>query len=439
MGKKKKKDQNEALNNIDKELGGLENPVGPGYESQESKDRIMILERQRRKILLDKEEEWRQKSSTVWLLLGDENTKKIHNYTKGRKTMNTIWKLKDEEGREANTFESLSSLGRNHFQNLFSEQRGTSLAEIIRTALSFPKYVEEEAEGLQGEDTLEEVEKVVKSMAKNKSPGPDGWPIDFYQQFFEQIGSEITEVVEEYRRKGQIYAPFNATFIALIPKKDEPESFEDFRPISLCNCVYKIIAKTIVARLKPILSRCISNEQFGFLDGRKIHEAIGVAQETIHSVKLLKRKGVVVKINLSKAYDRISWTYIRLLLIHLGFKIDFINWVMGCISSVGFAMLINGAASPFFKGKRGLRQGCPLSPLLFLLVAEGLRQLLLKEKREGSIKGLEVAGNLFITHLLFVDDILLFCNGSRDEFKKIKEALELFMKAIGMLVNYRKY
>eukprot|EP00253_Pinus_taeda_P002842 PITA_02842 len=127
-----------------------------------------------------------------------------------------------------------------------------------------------------------------------------------------------------------------------------------------------------------------------------------------------------------------------MLLTHLGFKIDFINWVMGCISSVSFAVLINGAASPFFKGKRGLRQGCPLSPLLFLLVAEGLSQLLLKAKREGSIKGLEVAGNLFITHLLFVDDILLFCNGSLFEFKKIKEVLELFMRATGMLVNYRK-
>lgn len=127
-----------------------------------------------------------------------------------------------------------------------------------------------------------------------------------------------------------------------------------------------------------------------------------------------------------------------MLLTHLGFKIYFINWVVGCITSVSFVVLINGAASPFFKGKRGLRQGCLLSPLLFLLVAEGLSQLLLKAKREGSIKGLEVAVNLFITHLLFVDDILLFCNGSLIELKKIKEAIELFMKATRMLVNYRK-
>jgi len=151
--------------------------------------------------------------------------------------------------------------------------------------------------------------------------------------------------------KGLIYAPFNSTFIALIPKREVPESFEDFRPISLCNSVYKIVAKTIAARLKPILSRCISSEQFGFLDGRQIHEAIGVAQETIHSLKLMKKKGAVVKIDLSKAYDRISWTYIRMLLIHLWFKINFINWVMGCITVLVLWCLLMGQPLHSSKGK----------------------------------------------------------------------------------------
>eukprot|EP00253_Pinus_taeda_P004599 PITA_04599 len=111
---------------------------------------------------------------------------------------------------------------------------------------------------------------------------------------------------------------------------------------------------------------------------------------------------------------------------------------MGCITSVSFVVLINGAASPFFKGKRGLRQGYPLSSLLFLLVVEGLSQLILKAKREGTVKGLEVAVNMFISHLLFVDDILLFSNGNMTEIKELKKILELFMKATGMEVNYKK-
>eukprot|EP00253_Pinus_taeda_P017420 PITA_17420 len=150
------------------------------------------------------------------------------------------------------------------------------------------------------------------------------------------------------------------------------------------------------------------------------------------------KKGAVIKIDLSKAYDRVNWSYIRLLLTHLGFKVDFISWIMGRVTDVSYAILINGAATPFFKGQKGLRQGCPLSPLLFLLVAEGLNQLIHKSRREGKIKGIEAAVNLFISHLLFVDDILVFTNGSINELKELKNILELFLKATGMQINPRK-
>eukprot|EP00253_Pinus_taeda_P009549 PITA_09549 len=111
---------------------------------------------------------------------------------------------------------------------------------------------------------------------------------------------------------------------------------------------------------------------------------------------------------------------------------------MGCISNVSYAILINGAATPFFKGQRGLRQGCPLSPLLFLLVVEGLSQLIHKARREGKVKGIEVATNLFISHLLFVDDILIFTNTKHIEIKELKSILDLFLKATGMQINHRK-
>lgn len=101
--------------------------------------------------------------------------------------------------------------------------------------------------------------------------------MEFFQHFFKSIGDELTRVVKESRVKGMIYKNFNATFLALIPKMEEPSYFEDFRPISMCNCIYKIIAKVIVVRLKPILSRNMSKEQFGFLDSRQIHEEVGIS------------------------------------------------------------------------------------------------------------------------------------------------------------------
>eukprot|EP00253_Pinus_taeda_P002811 PITA_02811 len=437
--KERKLKQNEELGNIREELKQLESVEVDGYSSQSSKDRILHLEKLQNKILLDKEEEWRIKSRAVWIKSGDENTKFFHNFAKGRKAANTIWRLKNEEGRMVNSFSELSGLGKRHFQNIFSDPGEATIAEVLQTAQSFPRFIEEdETEALSSPVTKEEVEAAMKLMGKDKSPGPDGWTIELFLHFFDQLGSEITEVIEESRQKGTVYRPFNSTFIALIPKKDDPESFEDFRPISLCNCIYKIIAKVIALRLAPILSQNISMEQFGFLDGRQIHEAIGVAQEVIHSIRMKKKKGVVLKIDLSKAYDRISWLYLRMLLTHLGFNYSFVSWIMGCITNINFVVLVNGAASSFFISQRGLRQGCPLSPLLFLLVAEGLSRLIHKARRTKKVKGIEVAINLFITHLLFVDDILIFTNGSPDELKELKCIFDLFLKATGMQINTRK-
>lgn len=123
---------------------------------------------------------------------------------------------------------------------------------------------------------------------------------------------------------GRMYEAFHSTSIAHIPKFDNPRSFDDYMPISLCNCIYKLIAKIITNRIKPILSQNISKEKFAFLENKQIHEAIGVAQEGLHS-KVKNLKGMILKINLSKTYDRTSWLYIEMLLTHLGFHISFIN------------------------------------------------------------------------------------------------------------------
>ena len=219
-------------------------------------------------------------------------------------------------------------------------------------------------------------------------------------------------MVEDTRLTKRIPSSFNSTFIALIPKADNPTSLNEFRPIYLCSCIYKVVSKVVAIRLKGILSQHISGEQFGFLEGRQIHEVIGVAQEGLHYIKNKKLKGVVLQIDLSKAYDEVSWIYICMFLTHLGFDIGFIRGIMSCITTVSFSVLINGATSPFFHSEIGLRQGCPLSPLLFLLVAKGLSRDLREANRQGSLKGIQISHNLYITHLLFVDDVLIFYTGT---------------------------
>jgi len=124
-----------------------------------------------------------------------------------------------------------------------------------------------------------------------------------------------------------------------------------------------------------------------------------------------KFKGMILKVDLSKDFDHASWLYITILLTHLGFPIEFIQWIMCCIKNITFSVLINGLASPFFHSERGLRKGCRLSPLLFFLIMEGLNRLILEEHKMGRLQGIMITNKFILTHLLFVDNLLVFLNG----------------------------
>jgi hypothetical protein len=165
------------------------------------------------------------------------------------------------------------------------------------------------------------------------------------------LEKDLQRVVETTRTQGKMLGAFNTIFMALIPKEYNLTTFEKFGPISLC----KIISKVVARRLKIVLSNQISRKQFGFLEGRQIHEAIRVAQECIHFIKVKNQRSMVMKVDLSKACDMLIWLCIRLILIHLGFCHQFVVWIMSFISSISFLVLLNGAATPFFKSGKGLR------------------------------------------------------------------------------------
>eukprot|EP00253_Pinus_taeda_P014295 PITA_14295 len=297
---------------------------------------------------------------------------------------------------------------------------------------------EEETEALFAPVTSGELEGTLKWFKKDKSPRPDGWTIEFYLAFYELLGQDQLKVVEECRISRSLYNAINSTFIALIPNSDTPSSFNDYRPISLCNCLYKIIFKIIANHLHPILSCHIAPQQFDFLEHRQIHEAIGSAQEAIHTIWTRHQKAITLKIDLAKAFDRVSWLYIKMLLIHLGFPHNFIPWIMACITSPTFSVLINGSASHLFHSERGLRQGCPLSPLLFFIVMDGLSRLIATTKRDGDLCGLKISDDCFLTHLLFMDVVLIFLDGNIRDSYSFSNILSLFSSATGMLANHSK-
>lgn len=134
-------------------------------------------------------------------------------------------------------------------------------------------------------------------------------------------------------------------------------------------------------------------------------------QEAIHCMKSKNLKGEILKIDLAKAFDWVSWLYLKMILTHIGFLPPFIDWVMCCITSASFSVLINGSASYFFHVEQGLRQGCPLSPLLFMIIMEGLSRVIASTKHDEHFQGLKITNQCILTHLLFIDDVLIFLDG----------------------------
>ena len=147
----------------------------------------------------------------------------------------------------------------------------------------------------------------------------------------------------------------NSTFLALIPKGDGADRLSQFFPISLCNVTYKIISKLIAERLKKWLTFLISEEKTGFMEGHQILDGVVVATETIHSMANSKDKAMFIKLDMAKVYDRVHWSFLQKVLGAFGFEDEWIDWVMSCVNSTSFSVLINGEHSDLFGASRGLR------------------------------------------------------------------------------------
>lgn len=353
---------------------------------------------------------------------------------------NRIFSIKNKEGERIIEHERIEQVLVGYHKDLLTEPQVDRGAATEIFCKEIPKIItEDQNKALMRATTLEEVEEIVKGMNKNKALGPDGYTVEFYQAGWHFLGQEILEVVKESHINQKVWPGLNSTFFTLIPKSANSESTQGFHPISLCNVIYKIIATLLAKRLKPILSSIISPEQTGLVEGRQILDGLVVTHEVIHSLKQKKQRGMMIKLDLSKAYDHLNWKYLKEIFRYFGFSNRWIDWVYNMISTPNVSIMLNGAPTSTFNATRGLRQGDPLSPFLFILVAEGLGRYFKKELRERKIKGLRLWGsNLPITHQQFVDDIILFCEVSLKEVRGVKRILDLFMEASGMEINKDK-
>ena len=218
-----------------------------------------------------------------------------------------------------------------------------------------------------------------------------------------------------------------STSIVLIPKVPSPQDFSKYRPISLCNFFNKVLSRILADRLASILPKIMSSQQTGFVKGRNITENYLLAQELMSGIRKKARGGnVVLKLDMAKTYDRVSWTFIVSVLRKFGFGERLIDMVWRLMSNVWFPVIINGASYGFFKSSRGIRQGDPLSPALFVIGAEVLSRGLNSLAAQSGFLGFTVPrGCPPVTHLAFADDVLVFANGSSSSLKDIMRLLEM--------------
>ena len=235
-------------------------------------------------------------------------------------------------------------------------------------------------------------------------------------KFWHIVGPALTKEIHGFFVSSILPDGWNHTQLSLIPKVHKPVRMQDLRPISLCSVQYKIISKILCNRLKRFLPSLISETQGAFVAGRLISDNILIAHEMVHGLRTNGRvdaEFMAIKKDMSKAYDRVEWNFLETLMEKMGFDSRWIHWIMSCVSSVSYSVLLNGNAHGFIKPERGLCQGDPLSPFLFILCAEALVSRLNQSEVAGCLHGIKLAASgPAVHHLLFADDSLLMCRAT---------------------------
>lgn len=317
--------------------------------------------------------------------------------------------MRDAGGTVQKSTKVLEEMATEYFEKVYMADPNLDPEQVTR--LIQEKVLEEMNVKLCADFNDEEIAQALFQIGPLKSPGPDGFPARFYQRNWGTLKTYIVRAVRDFFQSGIMPEGVNNTAIVLIPKIEQPLELKDYRPISLCNVVYKVVSKCLVNRLRPVLDEVVSEEQSASIQGRMITDNALLAFECFHAIqknKVADKAACAYKLDLSKAYDRVDWRFLEMAMNRLGFAHRWVRWIMSCVTSVRYSVKFNGTLLRSFIPSRGLRQGDPLSPFLFLFVADGL-SLLLKEKVEQNIlTPIKICRNApSISHLLYADDTLL--------------------------------
>lgn len=383
---------------------------------------------------------WCQRSRIKWLKDGDRNSKFFHATTIQRRGRNRIDRLKDDNGLWVEGQQEVFQLISEHFQKVYTLDNPIIDEERLHCIL--PKVTDQTNVDLNRLVSDEEIKVAMESMGELKAPGPDGLNGLFFQKNWGTIGVDVSKAIRQFFEYGLLPSEMNETLVTLIPKVPMAESLNQLRPISCCNYIYKIISKIFVIRLRCYMGGMVSQNQSAFVGGRLIQDNLIIAQEAFHALKQNNRGGkenMAIKLDMSKAYDRVEWSFIEKVLKAYGFDAVWVGKIMKLVNTVTYSYKVNGFTSSSIIPQRGLRQGDPLSPFLFILVADALSLMISEAVQKGDLEGFKLApGAPTLTHLMFADDALLFTKVNQKEVYMMMRILNEYSAMSGQKINVSK-
>ncbi|CAN1817498.1 Putative ribonuclease H protein At1g65750 [Linum perenne] len=422
------KDIKERLEDLSKE----------GRTSQNAQEEISLLQ-ELDEIWRNDEIGWKQRANVKWLAEGDRNTAFFHTSVIHRRQRNKITRLQDSNGNWIQTDRELSNHANAFFKDLFTKRpNGTANFDLRE----MPSIVTEDMNSdITKEIKDDEIREAVFNLGANQSPGPDGFPGHFYRRFWNTIGPRFCDEIKNFFNTSTMPNNWNDTHLVLIPKIPHPSSMSEFRPISCCNFRYKVISKIMASRLKKWIPTLIPETQAAFTGGRMIQDNIIIVHEVLHSFKTNpnRRQDLCLKLDMRKAYDLVEWDCLLSLLQAQGFSEKWRSWIASCISTVKFEILFNGQPLESFNPTRGIRQGDPLSPFLFILMTNALSFLINRSVNSNILKGIKLnKRGPKLTHCLFADDTIIFGEATIQEVNNIMDTINKYGNYTGQEINNAK-
>ncbi|CAL5070105.1 unnamed protein product [Urochloa decumbens] len=375
----------------------------------------------------------RLRSHLTYLKDGDANTKLFHLQSSHRTRKKHIIRLQDDSGIAFSRTEKEEMLFR-HFSSIL----GTSAHRTAELDFAALGVLPVDLERLERPFSEDEVWSTIRSLPNDKAPGPDGFTAEFYKSAWPILKLEIMNAFNAFYRtnRGQ-FQRVNGALITLLPKKPDPIAPSDYRPISLIHSFAKLVAKLLSNRLAPELEHLVDVNQSAFIKKRSIHDNFKFVEQAAKTLHRKNKASLLLKLDISKAFDTVEWPFLLQVLQGLGFTTRWRDWIALLVSTASTKVLLNGEPGRLIRNARGLRQGDPLSPMLFILLMEMLQRLF----KQATVHGvLAPPASMAIHHQcsLYADDVVLFIAPDAQDLVTTTGILDLFGDCSGLRTNLAK-